>query len=765
MSFDIRKYFKKPKSPSPTCAVDSSPNLDDHSPEIEKACATSSFKAEMTIKTETVASTSRESSATDDLGTCDTGPVQPKMHKYPKHYVSGQNRSFSSKYLDEYEWLEYSLKQDKVFCFPCRIFGTENIRDQNEVFCKKGFNSWKKQKELYEKHATSGNHRGCHEKWMYHRQQQAGRPGVLDLIKSKSKEDDAEREEYIKKLYDITMLLGRTGQAFRGHDESDTSTNRGNFWETCEFLAKYDKAFEKHFSKKIYTSGKIQNEFISIVSEEVLSIISSEIRESGMMAVIMDEARCFKEEQMSIILRYPRGTSIEEHFVGFINCSESRDAESLVKILTQHLKKMKIDDIPIIAQSYDGASVMSGKHKGVQALIKQKHPCAVFIHCLAHRVNLVVTDSCKNIPSSTEFFNTMEAIYCHYAKPANHHRLRNLQRTLGIVHMEINSLSTTRWSCRFKNCVTVLENFDAIFDDLEIEIVQSKDKDAVEARGILGALTSPCFVVCLFIFKDILSQTQILSTFLQKKDITLGSANSLVVGVLATLKKLREEFKPLWENISKFTKERDISLTIPRLSKKRKAVGNKKYSDFIVEASVPDNTEEPEEDERYWRRVYFQILDQVISNMEVRFGSNDFASSLDNFLHLDIRGSRQFVDLYLNIFPVDVETLESEMKVIKNFMEAAGHPTEDLHLHINNKVVPNLFKFWQIARTIPVSTASAERSFSAMRRVKTYLRTTMNQGRFSDCAILNIEGELVKKLELTKLTLKFSSAKERRFLV
>jgi hypothetical protein len=40
--------------------------------------------------------------------------------------------------------------------------------------------------------------------------------------------------------------------------------------------------------------------------------------------------------------------------------------------------------------------------------------------------------------------------------------------------------------------------------------------------------------------------------------------------------------------------------------------------------------------------------------------------------------------------------------------------------------------------TIPVTTASVERSFSSLRRLKNYLRSTMGQERLNDLVVLNI---------------------------
>ena len=48
----------------------------------------------------------------------------------------------------------------------------------------------------------------------------------------------------------------------------------------------------------------------------------------------------------------------------------------------------------------------------------------------------------------------------------------------------------------------------------------------------------------------------------------------------------------------------------------------------------------------------------------------------------------------------------------------------------------------QIALTIPVATAQCERSFSVMKRIKSYLRATTSQERLRDVSLLATEREL-----------------------
>lgn len=64
------------------------------------------------------------------------------------------------------------------------------------------------------------------------------------------------------------------------------------------------------------------------------------------------------------------------------------------------INSSNLSNVPIIGQSYDGAAVMSGSVGGVQTKLRQSHPSAsqaVYVHCMAHKVNLVVVDMCKHL--------------------------------------------------------------------------------------------------------------------------------------------------------------------------------------------------------------------------------------------------------------------------------------------------------------------------------------------------------------------------------
>lgn len=64
--------------------------------------------------------------------------------------------------------------------------------------------------------------------------------------------------------------------------------------------------------------------------------------------------------------------------------------------------------------------------------------------------------------------------------------------------------------------------------------------------------------------------------------------------------------------------------------------------------------------------------------------------------------------------------------------------------------------------TLPVTVASAERSFSKLKIIKNYLRSTMGQERLSSLAIISIENKIAKSLDISSLVTAFANAKARK---
>ncbi|XP_029348294.1 zinc finger MYM-type protein 1-like [Acyrthosiphon pisum] len=344
-----------------------------------------------------------------DLGNLDSGPVQPILKVYPKTAFGSQNRSFGSKYFKEYNWLEYSIEKDAIFCFPCRMFSTSSGHVE-DVFLS-GTRDAKTGKTKLKLHEISDHHLTANLRW--------------SAYKNSVKNGD---------------VISKMSTAL----QKEIQTNR--IWS-------------------------IQNELIETCAENVKSTIIQEIIDCGMFSISCDEARSHKQEQLSICVRYPRGMDICERFLGFVDVSEKQTADAL-----------------ILKLSYDGANVMSGHIGGVQAKLKIVHPpakCAVYVHCMAHKINLVVIDMCKHLKDARNLFNALEALYVHFSHPTRNVKLTDLQLKLNMKKTTLSQLSDTRWICRFKSCDAVIKNFNAIAQVLNDEIDDQQSKCVAQAIGML----------------------------------------------------------------------------------------------------------------------------------------------------------------------------------------------------------------------------------------------------------------------------------------
>lgn len=66
------------------------------------------------------------------------------------------------------------------------------------------------------------------------------------------------------------------------------------------------------------------------------------------------------------------------------------------------------------------------------------------------------------------------------------------------------------------------------------------------------------------------------------------------------------------------------------------------------------------------------------------------------------------------------------------------------------QTVPEATTLLQLVLTVPATTASVERSFSPLKRIKTYSRNRIDQGRLSSLAVISIEMERLLKLKQDK---------------
>ncbi|XP_062203555.1 uncharacterized protein LOC133905803 isoform X2 [Phragmites australis] len=177
------------------------------------------------------------------------GPFQPYAHDFAKRKIGNRDRQFTPLWFHKYHWLEYSIKKESVFCFVCYLFKNEKSKGKGtDAFIKGGWRNWNRGEEALDKHVggVTSVHNAAQERYNLFINPSA----AIDNQIVKLNNEDL-RLYKIRLTYSLRCLkfLLHQGLAFRGHDENEESSNRGNFLELLNWLAANSEEVNKYVLK------------------------------------------------------------------------------------------------------------------------------------------------------------------------------------------------------------------------------------------------------------------------------------------------------------------------------------------------------------------------------------------------------------------------------------------------------------------------------------------------------------------------------------
>lgn len=183
----------------------------------------------------------------------------------------------------------------------------------------------------------------------------------------------------------------------------------------------------------------------------------------------------------------------------------------------------------------------------------------------------------------------------------------------------------------------------------------------------------------------------------------------------------------------------------------------------------------------YYRREYFEAIDIIKGELEQRFEQENFLFARQVEKLLLKSANAKAVDLpermksiYCN--DIDMEKLMVQFQLLPDAVKTTlldGIPIKQVtriqtlcqvfnHQSSFKTLLSEVHNLLRIYLTIPVTTSTAERSFSALRRIKTYLRTSMSQARLNHCMLLHVLKERTDNLLDADIAKEFTERNERR---
>lgn len=106
----------------------------------------------------------------------------------------------------------------------------------------------------------------------------------------------------------------------------------GNFLACMELLKEFDPFLQKHNppSNAQYISPTSQNEMIDCCAQEVISVIVSQMTKSKIYAIMADEARDEKSEQLAVCVRYVSEGAVNHLMPSLLQMSCSSGSKIMV---------------------------------------------------------------------------------------------------------------------------------------------------------------------------------------------------------------------------------------------------------------------------------------------------------------------------------------------------------------------------------------------------------------------------------------------------
>jgi len=284
-----------------------------------------------------------------------------------------------------------------------------------------------------------------------------------------------------------------------------------------------------------------------------LRTLLTEIKKAQYYSIICDEVTDqARQHQIGTSIRWvDENFGIHEDFIE-LGLLSAGDTETITKMIKDCLCRMSLPIKLCRGQCYDGASVMAGAVAGVSSRIAADEPRAVYVHCLAHSLNLALQDSARNLPIYRDMMEyTKDLVNLIRLSPKRSALLCSMQGDDDMgspQRRNLRPLCPTRWTTRHESINSILDNYTAVRDTLA-EISECESSDAgTKANGLYTRMTTFLFYFSLVTGLMIFSRTEALSKALQAKSMTVAAAMLAARKTHDNIRRLREDssWTSLW---------------------------------------------------------------------------------------------------------------------------------------------------------------------------------------------------------------------------
>ena len=232
---------------------------------------------------------------------------------------------------------------------------------------------------------------------------------------------------------------------------------------------------------------------------------------------------------------------------------------------------------------------------------------------------------------------------------------------------------------------------------------------------------------------------------MQASNLHLQQASKLLSNLKSLLQSFRNNFGEIWKAVT--DEACVLGIDAPVIPRTRRAPRRLDSGPDGHSFTTP---------EEFYRQTFIALIDTALGGIEGRFSSDTWTflaevesalvsqpvttAVISDFYGSDLNGDR--LDLHVSMFH---DLMRQQGKTVTSLGDIVDILKADATIRV---LLPELTTAVRLILTIPVTTCTAERSFSGLRRLKTYLRSTMSQSRLNHVAVLNVHRELLDKTDI-----------------
>ena len=402
---------------------------------------------------------------------------------------------------------------------------------------------------------------------------------------------------------------------------------------------------------------------------------------------------------------------------------------------------------------------MKGKHKGVQKKVLEVNPRAFYTPYGCYSLNLTLCDMTNSCLKAKSFFGIIQCIYILFSSSTK--RWKILQDNVKC--LTLKPLSQIRWESQVE-CVKAIRFQAPEMKAALTHLVETSDdpKTFRDAKSSLLDIMDFEFLFGMVIWYNILSAINRVSKMLQSKDIDIDATISHLKALISFFETYRETG---FKSDKIIVKEIVVQIKIEPTFCEKRIIYRKKQFDENASEEITHSAEES-----YRVNYFLYIVDQAISSLNSRFEQFQKYEDIFGFLfdlhklHItDDDCLKPCCDKLENFLrhnmdsDIDGDELFSELKIVRKCLPKETKRAIEVldYLKMMDSCFPNVWIAYKILLIIPVTSASAERSFSKLKLIKSYLRSTMSQERLNGLAILSIEKHMLKQIDFNSLIIDF----------